>query len=343
MSMFTAVEMAPRDPILGLNEQLACRHQPRTRSTWALGVYYDDNGKLPSLECVKAAEAEHAQGASPRAATCPSTASRRYDNAGRRLVLGADSEPVATGPRGRPSRPSAAPAASAVGADFLKKLNPERQGADQRPELENHRALFTNAGFPVESYPYYDAAKPRPRTSTGMLAALERRPGRHHRRAARLLPQPDRLRPHPRASGTRSLGVVKATRPGALPGHGLPGLRRRPARKTARPSPSSSAPASPFCVRPSFSKSFSLYGERVGALSVLCENKEEAGARAAAAEDRHPHQLQQPAHPRRRRGGRACSNNPELCALWEKELAEMRVRIKAMRQKLVDEASRPPA
>jgi len=90
-----------------------------------------------------------------------------------------------------------------------------------------------------------------------------------------------------------------------------------------------------FFVSTSFSKSFSLYGERVGALSVLCDSKEEA--------DRVLSQLKivirtnysnPPTH-----GGAvvaAVLNNPELRALWEKELGEMRVRIKAMRQALVD-------
>ena len=84
----------------------------------------------------------------------------------------------------------------------------------------------------------------------------------------------------------------------------------------------------------SFSKSFSLYGERVGALSVV-GTREETDRVLEPAQDRDPHQLLQPAHPRRRCGG-CVLNNPELRALWEKELGEMRVRIKAMRQKLVD-------
>jgi aromatic-amino-acid transaminase len=53
--LFTAVEMAPRDPILGLNEQFAADTNPN-KVNLGVGVYFDDNGKLPLLKCVQTAE-----------------------------------------------------------------------------------------------------------------------------------------------------------------------------------------------------------------------------------------------------------------------------------------------
>ena len=65
MSLFSAVEMAPRDPILGLNEQFAADSNPN-KTNLGVGVYYDDNGKLPLLKCVQEAEKQLVESAKPR-------------------------------------------------------------------------------------------------------------------------------------------------------------------------------------------------------------------------------------------------------------------------------------
>jgi aromatic-amino-acid transaminase len=122
-----------------------------------------------------------------------------YDAAVKGLVFGADSEAVKSG-RVATVQAIGGTGGLKIGADFLKKLSPNAKVLISDPSWENHRALFTNAGFVVESYPYYDAAKRRINFD-GMLASAERGAPRHHRRAARLLPQPHRLRHHPRAVG----------------------------------------------------------------------------------------------------------------------------------------------
>ena len=329
MSMFTAVEMAPRDPILGLNEQFAADTNPN-KVNLGVGVYYDDNGKLPLLQCVQAAEQNMMKAPTARG-YLPIDGIAAYDNAVKVLVFGADSEPV-TSSRVATIQAIGGTGGLKVGADFLKKLNPAAKVLISDPSWENHRALFTNAGFEVESYPYYDAAK-RGIDFDGMLAALNAAPAGtvvvlhaccHNPTGYDITP----------AQWDQVVAAVKAK--GLVPfldmayqgfGYGLQEDGAAVAKFVAA--------GLTFFVSTSFSKSFSLYGERVGALSVLCENKEEAARVLSQLKIAiRTNYSNPPTH-----GGAvvaAVLGNPELRALWEKELGEMRVRIKAMRQKLVD-------
>jgi aromatic-amino-acid transaminase len=329
MSMFTAVEMAPRDPILGLNEQFAADTNPN-KVNLGVGVYYDDNGKLPLLQCVQAAEQDMMKAPSARG-YLPIDGIVAYDNAVKTLVFGADSEPVTSG-RVATIQAIGGTGGLKVGADFLKKLNPNAKVLISDPSWENHRALFTNAGFEVESYPYYDAAK-RGINFDGMLAALNAAPAGtvvvlhaccHNPTGYDITSE----------QWDQVVATVKAK--GLVPfldmayqgfGYGLKEDGAAVAKFVAA--------GLTFFVSTSFSKSFSLYGERVGALSVLCENKEEAGRVLSQLKIAiRTNYSNPPIH-----GGAvvaAVLGNAELRALWEKELGEMRVRIKAMRQKLVD-------
>jgi len=329
MSMFTAVEMAPRDPILGLNEQFAADTNPN-KVNLGVGVYYDDNGKLPLLQCVQAAEQNMMKAPTARG-YLPIDGIAAYDNAVKVLVFGADSEPVTSG-RVATIQAIGGTGGLKVGADFLKKLNPAAKVLISDPSWENHRALFTNAGFTVESYPYYDAAQ-RGINFDGMLAALNAAPAGtvvvlhaccHNPTGYDITP----------AQWDQVVAAVKAK--GLVPfldmayqgfGYGLQEDGAAVAKFVAA--------GLTFFVSTSFSKSFSLYGERVGALSVLCENKEEASRVLSQLKIAiRTNYSNPPTH-----GGAvvaAVLGNPELRALWEKELGEMRVRIKAMRQKLVD-------
>ena len=329
MSFFSAVEMAPRDPILGINESFAADTNPN-KVNLGVGVYYDDNGKLPLLQCVQAAEKTMMDKPTARG-YLPIDGIAAYDAAVKSLVFGAGSEPVTSG-RVATVQCIGGTGGLKIGADFLKKLNPNATVLISDPSWENHRALFTSAGFVVESHPYYDATK-RGVNFDGMLAAL-------NAAFAGTVVVLHACCHNPTgyditsAQWDQVVAVVKAK--GLVPfldmayqgfGYGLTEDGAAVQKFVA---------AGLTCfVSTSFSKSFSLYGERVGALSVLCDSKEEA--------DRVLSQLKivirtnysnPPTH-----GGAvvaAVMNNPELRALWEKELGEMRVRIKAMRQKLVD-------
>ena len=329
MSMFSAVEMAPRDPILGLNEQFNADTNP-AKVNLGVGVYYDDNGKLPLLQCVQAAEKAMMEAPKPRG-YLPIDGIAAYDAGVKALVFGADSEPVTSG-RVATVQAIGGTGGLKVGADFLKRLSPDATVLISDPSWENHRALFTNAGFNVDSYPYYDAAK-RGVNFEGMLAALNAAPAGtivvlhaccHNPTGYDITP----------AQWDQVITACKAKNLTPFLDMAYQGFGYGIAEDGAVIGKFVAAGLT-FFVSTSFSKSFSLYGERVGALSVLCESKEEA--------DRVLSQLKivirtnysnPPTH-----GGAvvaAVLGNPEWRALWEKELGEMRVRIKAMRQKLVD-------
>ena len=329
MSLFTAVEMAPRDPILGLNEQFNADTNP-AKVNLGVGVYFDDNGKLPLLACVLAAEKAMMDAPKPHG-YLPIDGIAAYDAAVKTLVFGADSEPVKSG-RVATIQALGGTGGLKVGADFLKKLNPDARVLISDPSWENHRALFTNAGFTVESYRYYDAAT-RGLDFAGMLADLNAAAAGtvvvlhaccHNPTGYDITP----------AQWDQVIAAVKAKNlvpflDMAYQGFGY-GLKEDGAviGKFV-------AAGLLFFVATSFSKSFSLYGERVGALSVLCENKEEASRVLSQLKVViRTNYSNPPTH-----GGAivtAVLSTPELRALWEKELGEMRVRIKAMRQKLVD-------
>ncbi|KAF1020345.1 MAG: Tyrosine aminotransferase [Paracidovorax wautersii] len=328
-SLFSAVELAPRDPILGLNEQFAADTNP-SKVNLGVGVYYDDNGKLPLLQCVQAAEKQLAEAPKPRG-YLPIDGIAAYDGAVKNLVFGADSEPVKSG-RVATIQALGGTGGLKVGADFLKKINPVAKVLISDPSWENHRALFTSAGFVVEAYPYYDAAK-RGINFEGFIGALRAAEAGtvvvlhaccHNPTGYDITPEQWDL----------VIAAVKERQLVAFLDMAYQGFGYGIAEDGAVIGKFVAAGLT-FLVSTSFSKSFSLYGERVGALSVLAQDKAEA--------DRVLSQLtiairtnysNPPTH-----GATVVAtvlNTPELRALWERELAEMRERIKAMRQKLVD-------
>ncbi|UBB18825.1 amino acid aminotransferase [Comamonas odontotermitis] len=329
MSLFSSVEMAPRDPILGLNEQFAADTNP-SKVNLGVGVYFDDNGKLPLLQCVQAAEKAMMDKPTPRG-YLPIDGIAAYDSAVKGLVFGADSDVVKSG-RVATVQAVGGTGGLKIGADFLKKLSPNAKVLISDPSWENHRAIFTNAGFEVGSYRYYDAAT-RSVNFDGMLADLNAAaPGTivvlhaccHNPTGYDITA----------AQWDQVIAAVKAKN--LTPfldmayqgfGHGI--------KEDGAAIDKFIAAGLTIFVSTSFSKSFSLYGERVGALSVVCTDKEEAARVLSQLKVViRTNYSNPPTH-----GGAvvaAVLNNPELRALWERELGEMRVRIKAMRQKLVD-------
>jgi aromatic-amino-acid transaminase len=329
MSLFTAVEMAPRDPILGLNEQFNADTNPR-KVNLGVGVYYDDAGKLPLLECVKTAEKQMMEAPKARG-YLPIDGIAAYDAAVQTLVFGAGSEPVKSG-RVATVQALGGTGGLKVGADFLRKLNPNAKVLISDPSWENHRALFSQAGFTVEAYPYYNAAK-RGIDFDGMLAALNAAPQGtvvvlhaccHNPTGYDITP----------AQWDQVIAAVKARKLVPFLDMAYQGFGYGIAEDGAVIG-KFVASGQDFFVSTSFSKSFSLYGERVGALSVLCENKEEASRVLSQLKIViRTNYSNPPTH-----GGQVVAtvlNTPELRALWEKELAEMRGRIKQMRATLVE-------
>ena len=330
-SMFAAVEMAPRDPILGLNEQFNADPNP-AKVNLGVGVYFDENGKLPLLQCVQAAEKMMMEAPKPRG-YLPIDGIAAYDKAVQALVFGADSAVVKDG-RVATVQALGGTGGLKVGADLLKRLNPGAKVLISDPSWENHRALFESAGFEVGQYPYYDADG---RFGTGgvdfdgMLRALEAAaPGTivvlhaccHNPTGCDIT----------RAQWAQVIAVVKAR--GLVPflDMAYQGFGEGIAEDGAAVGLVVDAGLSAF-VATSFSKSFSLYGERVGALSVVCESKDEA-ARVLSQLKRviRTNYSNPPTH-----GAQVVAlvlTTPALRAQWEDELAGMRTRIKAMRAEL---------
>ncbi len=329
MSLFTAVEMAPRDPILGLNEQFAADANPN-KVNLGVGVYFDDNGKLPLLQCVQAAEKTMMEKPSARG-YLPIDGIAAYDNAVKALVFGADSEVVKSG-RVATVQAVGGTGGLKIGADFLNKLNPKAKVLISDPSWENHRAIFTNAGFEVGSYRYYDAAT-RSINFDGMLADLNAAEAGTVVVLHACCHNPTGY-DITAAQWDQVIEAVKAKNLVAFLDMAYQGFGHGLTEDGAVVGKFVAAGLNIF-VSTSFSKSFSLYGERVGALSVVASDKDEAARVLSQLKIViRTNYSNPPIH-----GGAvvaAVLNDAELRALWEKELGEMRVRIKAMRQKLVD-------
>ena len=328
-SLFTAVEMAPRDPILGLNEQFNADTNP-AKVNLGVGVYNDDNGKLPLLKCVAEAERQMQEAAKPRG-YLPIDGIAAYDKAVQGLVFGADSAIVKDG-RVATVQAIGGTGALKIGADFLKRLNPGAQVLISDPSWENHRALFTNAGFTVGTYPYYDAGK-RGVDFGAMLAALDGAPKGtivvlhaccHNPTGYDITP----------AQWEQVVQTVKARQLVAFLDMAYQGFGEGIAEDGAVIGQFVAAGLD-FFVSTSFSKSFSLYGERVGALSVACQSKEDAARVLSQLKIViRTNYSNPPTH-----GAQVVATvltTPALRALWEEELAGMRVRIKEMRVALQD-------
>ena len=323
-SLFAAVEMAPRDPILGLNEQFNTDPNP-AKVNLGVGVYYDDDGKLPLLECVAQAERQMVEAPKARG-YLPIDGIAAYDKAVQGLVFGADSEAVKSG-RIATAQAVGGTGGLKVGADFLKRVNPDARVLISDPSWENHRALFENAGFAVDNYPYYDSAR-RGIDFDGMLTALNGAPAGTIVVLHACCHNPTGY-DITLGQWNQVIATVKSRRLVPFLDMAYQGFGEGIAEDGAVIGLFMAAGLD-FFVSTSFSKSFSLYGERVGALSVVCASKDEA--------DRVLSQLKRvirtnysnpPTH-----GAQVVAtvlNTPALRAVWEEELAGMRVRIKQMR------------
>ena len=329
MSLFSAVELAPRDPILGLNE--AFNADTRTHKVnLGVGVYCNEEGRIPLLRAVIEAETQRAAQHASRG-YLPIDGIVAYDQAVQKLLFGADSPLLAAG-RVVTTQSVGGTGALKIGADFLKQLSPNATVAISDPSWENHRALFETAGFPVQNYRYYDAAT-HDVNRAGMLEDLNALPSGsivvlhaccHNPTGVDLTP----------ADWNNVLEVVKAK--GHVPfldmayqgfGDGID--------EDAAAVRLFAESGLTFFVSSSFSKSFSLYGERVGALSIISESKEES-ARVLSQVKRviRTNYSNPPTH-----GATIVAtvlNSPELRAMWEAELAEMRQRIHGMRKQMVE-------
>lgn len=328
-SIFASVELAPRDPILGLNEQFKADTRP-TKVNLGVGVYYDDAGRIPLLKAVRQAETRLFEQAEPRN-YLPIDGIPGYNTGARALLLGADS-PLIAEHRSLTVQTLGGTGALKVGADFLKRVLPDAQVAISNPSWANHQALFTDAGFRVVSYDYYDTAT-HGLNFEGMLASLRTLPAGTIVVLHACCHNPTGVDPSPE----QWREIARTLQAGQL----VPFL------DIAYQGFGAGTEEDAFVVRlfaelgmtmfisSSFSKSFSLYGERVGALTLVTSDDEE-GTRVLSQLKRliRTNYSNPPTH-----GGALVStvlNTPELYAQWIDELAGMRDRIRAMRHQLVE-------
>jgi len=328
-SILAPVEMAPRDPILGVTEAFNADPNPN-KVNLGVGVYYDDNGKVPLLECVRRAERQLVESAPPRS-YLPIDGLPEYDRAVQALVFGADSS-ARKDNRAITVQALGGTGGLRIGADLLQKINPDAQVWISQPSWENHRALFESAGFEVNAYPYYDPAT-RGLDFGAMIKALRGLPARTIVVLHACCHNPTGVDLTSEQWGE----IIETVRKRELVpfldlayqgfGDGI--------EQDAEPVRRFAASGTPLFVSNSFSKSFSLYGERVGALSVLADSSDEA-ARALSQLKRlvRTNYSNPPTH-----GGKIVAtvlNAPELRALWEDELQQMRERIRLMRRQLAE-------
>ena len=327
-TFLSAIEMAPRDPILGLSEAFNADPNP-LKINLGVGVYYGEDGKVPLLNCVRKAEATLSEKFSPRT-YLPIEGLAAYDNAVQALVFGADSA-VIQEKRAITAQAIGGTGALKLGADFLKRFSPNSTVYISDPSWENHRALFEAAGFTVKNYPYYDPST-RGVDFDSMLSTLQSLAAGsvvvlhaccHNPTGADL------------SQAQWGQVIETVTQRGLIPfldmayqgfGDGIEQDGTVVRRFTDA--------GGPLFVSNSFSKSFSLYGERVGALSIVAVRADEAN-RALSQLKRvvRTNYSNPPMH-----GGQVVAialADPALRIMWEEELAGMRLRIREMRELMV--------
>ena len=329
MSIFSAVTLAPSDPILGVTD--AWRADPRsTKVNLGVGVYYDEQGQRTLLEAV--CRAEDALLSQHRArGYIPIDGLADYTRLIQKLLFGAESPLLAAG-RVVTAQTLGGTGALRVGADFLKSVLPVAEVAISRPSWPNHEVLFAAAGFGIRDYPYYDAAT-RGVDFDAMLAALDAmEPGVvvvlhaccHNPTGADLT----------MAQWQQVAQVLRSRELIPFVDLAYQGFDQGIAEDAAAIRALLDAGIGTLLVASSCSKSFSLYGERIGALSLVCADADEATrVRSQVKQTIRATYSNPPTH-----GAALVATvlgSTELRALWESEVATMRERIKAMRQELV--------
>jgi aspartate/tyrosine/aromatic aminotransferase len=327
--MFEKLEMAPPDPILGLTEAYNKDSNPE-KINLGVGVYKDASGKTPVLECVKAAEARILEEESSKG-YLPMSGSPDYGAAVQQLVFGANSNVVSAG-RAATAHTPGGTGALRVAGDFMRQQRPNRKIWLPDPTWANHQGIFAAAGLPTETYAYFDAAS-NSVDFAAMTASLTAIPGGdvvllhvccHNPAGADLS-----------AEQWNVVADIVAEREllplldFAYQGF-ADGLEEDAVGATIM-----ARPDAELLLCSSFSKNFSLYNERTGALTVIA-------ADADAVEKVMSHvkltirtnYSNPPAH-----GAKIVTgivNDPDLRSQWLVELKDMRDRINGMRSLFVD-------
>lgn len=325
--MFQHLEPYAGDPILSLND--AFQKDPRSdKINLSIGIYFDDAGRIPVLDCVRQAEAQMLADSAPKS-YLPIEGAAAARAAVQKLLFGAGHEAV-TSRRVATLQTVGSSGGLKVGADFLKRWFPDSAVWVSDPTWDNHRAMFEGAGVSVQTYPYYDAA-------TGGLkfdAMLQ---------TLRTLPARSVVLLHACCHNPTGVDLTHAQWETLIPV-----LRERALlpyldlayqgygdgiEEDAFAVRALASAGLPFFVANSFSKSMSVYGERAGALSVVCADAAQAelvlGQMKAAVRRNY-------SSPAIHAAGiiSRVLEDPALRASWQADVAAMRERILAMRRSL---------
>ncbi len=327
MSMFAHLDPYAGDPILSLND--AFQKDPRAdKVNLSIGIYFDDAGRIPVLGCVKDAEAQMLAESGPKP-YLPIEGSAAMRGAVQQLLFGADHEAVASG-RIATLQTVGSSGGLKVGADFIKRWLPGSGVWVSDPTWDNHRAMFEGAGVTVNTYPYYDPATGGVRFAE-MLAAISALPARSVVLLHACCHNPTGV-DLSRAQWEQLIPVLKQRE--LLPyldlayqGYG-DGIAEDAFAVRALASSGLS-----FFIANSFSKSMSVYGERAGALSVVCESAAEAQLVLGQMQATVRRNYSSPAIHAAGIVSRVLTD-PKLRANWEADVAGMRTRIQAMRKSL---------
>jgi len=330
VSFFSDVELVPGDPILGLTEAYNADNRA-TKVNLGVGIYYDEQGRIPLLKAVQ--QVEHALAAANRPrGYLPIDGLAAYTQATRELLFGKESPLLAAG-RVATTQTVGGSGALRVGAELLRKLLPHATLALSNPSWENHRAVFSAAGFEVVDYTYFDAAS-HGVDFDGMLADLGKlQPGTtvllhaccHNPTGADLTV----------GQWKQVAQVLRERELFPFVDMAYQGFDKGIAEDAAAIGVLVEAGIDSFIVASSYSKSFSLYGERVGALTVVAPSADQAKAVQSQIK-----RIIRTIYSSPSTHGAALVagvlGSAELRALWEEELGQMRTRIHALRAGLVE-------
>jgi aromatic-amino-acid transaminase len=329
MTLFAHLEPYAGDPILSLNEAFQADPRPH-KINLSIGIYFDDEGRIPVLASVREAEAQMLAAGGTKS-YLPIEGDATMRRAVQALLFGADHAALRDG-RVATLQTVGSSGGLKVGADFLRRWLPGSQVWVSDPTWDNHRAMFEGAGIAVHAYPYYDAASGGLKFDA-MLAALRALPSDSIVLLHACCHNPTGVDPT-RAQWDQLVALVAER--GLLPYLDLAYQGYGDGIEADAYAVRRFADAGvPFIVANSFSKSMSVYGERAGALSVVCADRDEAELVLGQLKATVRRNYSSP--PLHAAGivGRVLTD-AKLRPQWEAEVAAMRGRILAMRTRLHD-------
>lgn len=328
VSPFADVPLAPADPILGLTEAFQADENPN-KVNLGVGVYQDGRGKVPVLSVVREAERRWYEKEDSKA-YLPIDGLAAYRQEVQNLLFGRDSSLVKEG-RAVTAQALGGTGALKLGADFLRRFSPRAEIYISKPSWENHRALFEAAGFAVKEYPYYAPAT-HGLDFAGMRGTLEQLPAGTIVLLHACCHNPTGVDLSP-SEWQEVVGIVKARSLLPFLDFAYQGFGDGIAEDAIAVRAFAEA-GLPFLVASSFSKSFSLYRERVGAITFVTRDADEARRVTSQLKRVIRTNYSNPSS----HGGQVVAlilADPELRARWEGEVAEMRSRIQSMRSSFV--------